>query len=411
MASSPSDEEVAACFSETYEEARKKFRAAAAAVKAELHALEVTADASGKYFMDIAVLRGRGKGLVVVSSGTHGVEGYAGSAVQVRILRQIQAMAKPLEVTVVLVHAVNPYGMAHFRRWNENNVDLNRNALLPEQFKRLVEHDSLDATYMRFDKHFNPTRPPGCLYRSIGVWLHMATNVLTQGLRNLKTALVAATYKHPKGIFFGGQELQRSHQVLRDFMVKHFSDVKASSVSWIDVHTGLGPCGVDVLMGSSTYREEMKALFPKRPGVCDGFMCGSGKRTTDDTIALRCDNSGKDAAKAVGGKRGPVTQAAGYELTVGGFGSVWVSRFFQPDSGQALVVTQEFGTLRNLSVARALMLENVGYHFDRENHEFWRTYTRDAFYVRTPKWKRCIATRGEEVFWTLMGRSEAKARS
>ena len=24
---------------------------------------------------------------------------------------------------------VNPFGMAHFRRFNENNVDLNRNAL------------------------------------------------------------------------------------------------------------------------------------------------------------------------------------------------------------------------------------------------------------------------------------------
>eukprot|EP00928_Gymnodinium_smaydae_P055524 TRINITY_DN3903_c0_g1_i2.p1 TRINITY_DN3903_c0_g1~~TRINITY_DN3903_c0_g1_i2.p1 ORF type:complete len:436 (+),score=77.14 TRINITY_DN3903_c0_g1_i2:80-1309(+) len=408
MASAPSDAEVAACFSESYAEAREKFRKAAAVVKAELHALEVTADASGKYIMDIAVLRGRGKGLVVVSSGTHGVEGYAGSAVQVRILRQIQAMTTPLEVTVVLVHAVNPYGMAHFRRWNENNVDLNRNALLPEQFKKLAEQDSLHATYMRFDKLFNPSRPPGCFYRSVGVWIQMAMNLVAHGLRNIKTALVAATYRQSRGLFFGGQELQRSHQVLRDFMVKHFSDVKASSVSWIDVHTGLGPCGVDVLMGSSKDKTEMDALLPKRPGVCDGFQSLDTNRNTDETIALRCDKSGEDAARAIGG--GPVTQAAGYELTVGVLNGEWVSSFFRPGSGRALLLTQEFGTVRNLSVAKALMLENVGYHFDRENHEFWRTYTRDAFYVRTPTWKRCIVTRGEEVFWTLIDRSEAKAK-
>jgi hypothetical protein len=32
-------------------------------------------------------------------------------------------------VAVVFIHAVNPYGMSFWRRWNENNVDLNRNFL------------------------------------------------------------------------------------------------------------------------------------------------------------------------------------------------------------------------------------------------------------------------------------------
>ncbi len=30
---------------------------------------------------------------------------------------------------VLLIHSVNPYGMRHHRRTNENNVDLNRNVL------------------------------------------------------------------------------------------------------------------------------------------------------------------------------------------------------------------------------------------------------------------------------------------
>ena len=34
---------------------------------------------------------------------------------------------RPADVRVVMIHALNPYGMAWVRRVNEDNVDLNRN--------------------------------------------------------------------------------------------------------------------------------------------------------------------------------------------------------------------------------------------------------------------------------------------
>lgn len=52
-----------------------------------------------------------------------GVEGFANSAIQCELL----ARPTRADVTVVVVHAVNPSGMAWWRRQNENNVDLNRN--------------------------------------------------------------------------------------------------------------------------------------------------------------------------------------------------------------------------------------------------------------------------------------------
>eukprot|EP00409_Alexandrium_fundyense_P001559 CAMPEP_0185911040 /NCGR_PEP_ID=MMETSP0196C-20130402/24161_1 /TAXON_ID=2932 /ORGANISM="Alexandrium fundyense, Strain CCMP1719" /LENGTH=55 /DNA_ID=CAMNT_0028631963 /DNA_START=33 /DNA_END=197 /DNA_ORIENTATION=- len=55
-------------------------------------------------------------------------------------------------------------------------------------------------------------------------------------------------------------------------MATHFSQVKASFVAWIDVHTGLGPCGVDVLLGSGKDVDELDGLFPRLPGVFDGFQ-------------------------------------------------------------------------------------------------------------------------------------------
>ena len=123
-----------------------KFRAAAAKAGAELHTLTV---ALPDYTTDIAVLAGRGPGLVVHSSGVHGVEGFAGSGIQIAILSNFSKTeaaeaqsTDPDAPTIVLVHAVNPFGMAHFRRFNENNVDLNRNALPPADRAAVLARDT-----------------------------------------------------------------------------------------------------------------------------------------------------------------------------------------------------------------------------------------------------------------------------
>ncbi len=71
---------------------------------------------------------------LVVSSGVHGVEGFFGSAVQLAFLEKLPPDWRPPEgAAVVLIHALNPFGFAWQRRFNEENVDLNRNFLLAEQ--------------------------------------------------------------------------------------------------------------------------------------------------------------------------------------------------------------------------------------------------------------------------------------
>ena len=62
----------------------------------------------------------------MVVSGTHGVEGYCGSALQSRWLESCVA-DRPHEFAVVCLHGLNPYGFSWVRRTNEDNVDLNRN--------------------------------------------------------------------------------------------------------------------------------------------------------------------------------------------------------------------------------------------------------------------------------------------
>src|SRR3546814_9727826 len=78
-------------------------------------------------YMDVAWVGPDDADVVLLSlSGTHGAEGFNGSAAQVHWLNLHGAEPLPKGVAMLFVHAVNPFGFAHMLRVNENNVDLNR---------------------------------------------------------------------------------------------------------------------------------------------------------------------------------------------------------------------------------------------------------------------------------------------
>ncbi|KAL3798275.1 hypothetical protein HJC23_000189 [Cyclotella cryptica] len=109
---------------------------------------------------------------IIHSSGVHGVEGYLGSAIQLRFLHELiiqneerldsrkDALSKETKLRhVLIIHAVNPYGMRHHRRTNENNVDLNRNALSAEEWKLIRFRDPNFEGYVDLDSVLNPFSP------------------------------------------------------------------------------------------------------------------------------------------------------------------------------------------------------------------------------------------------------------
>ncbi len=113
----------------TYQTSRRRFLAAAnetgADVATHLHPLR---GIDGEELaIDVASIGpDDAESVLLIVSGTHGVEGFTGSALQHHWLEQ-HAAARPAQLRVVLVHALNPYGFAWVRRVNEDNVDLNRN--------------------------------------------------------------------------------------------------------------------------------------------------------------------------------------------------------------------------------------------------------------------------------------------
>ena len=105
---------------------------------------------------------------VIHCSGTHGIEGYLGSAIQLRFLHELflqnenqlrtnNVRAPPTKNTpvkkVLLIHAINPYGMRHHRRTNENNVDLNRNVLNDEIMWKVIR--ARDPNFVSYGEYCN----------------------------------------------------------------------------------------------------------------------------------------------------------------------------------------------------------------------------------------------------------------
>ena len=59
------------------------------------------------------------------------------------------------DAAIVLVHVLNPYGMAWLRRFNEHNVDLNRNFLGPDE-----TYEGAPDGYDDLDAFLNPRSLP-----------------------------------------------------------------------------------------------------------------------------------------------------------------------------------------------------------------------------------------------------------
>jgi hypothetical protein len=362
-------------FSDTYADAREAFRTAVEVLQAAkgnvtLHSLPIVVP--GDYTMDIAVVHGSLPGLVVHTSGVHGVEGFAGSAIQLAAL-QLLRQRSPYP-TIIFVHAVNPYGMAHFRRVNENNVDLNRNGL--RDFTTVSSEHYNKENYDLFDEFlFNPGKITW--YMQVEFWFKGILALVRYGHAAIKAAMVGGQYHNPKGIFYGGNKLEPSLRLLEEFLRNFLSSNSRDSVTLVDVHTGLGALGVDTLLGLTS-----SSNFP-----------------------------GAELDKWFPGAQNPYSSQDGAAVSQGyakvqGLMHDFMKPLFGTDQ-QILTVTQEFGTLPTLLVARALVLENAAYHhLSSDEHLEWaKRTTRAAFYPQSSYWRKQVLERGVLLLQQAMDRS------
>lgn len=220
-------------FSETYAEARRRFLDLVADRGAQLesvpHPTERGADGE-ELAIDVATFGDpeATKTLLVVS-GTHGQEGFLGSALQLAWLRDLEI---PDGVNVVALHALNPWGYSHHSRTDEDNIDLNRNFL---------DHD---AAFPRNDlyRELFPSLCPEDWTEEASDWSPVLDEMVqAHGPQQMITALSGGQAVEPTGITYVGDRPAWSHTVVAELLPRVLA--RAEKVAFIEWHTGIGAWG------------------------------------------------------------------------------------------------------------------------------------------------------------------------
>lgn len=220
-------------FSAIYDAARSRFRRAVVSANGTLtrylHPNAVGALAE-ELTIDVGHL-GNPSSLkqLIMISGTHGLEGFAGSALQVAWLRQLKGTALD-DVGVLLIHGLNPFGFSHGSRTTANGVDLNRN---------FIDHTARPAAnprYARLHPYLAPQQWDSA--SRLASDAAIAAFRLAHGDDVYFDTFAGGQYLYPQGVCFGGFAPEWEHLQLQEIVCSTMAH--AEKVAVIDWHTGIG---------------------------------------------------------------------------------------------------------------------------------------------------------------------------
>lgn len=282
---------------------------------------------------------------LVLLSGVHGVEGFVTSAAQRELLDRLDPAGLPGDVGILVVHVVNPWGMAHDRRQNESNVDLNRNW---GRDRGAPEHN--DA----YDEIHHLACPDTPDIPDVGVLLTETASVVeARGAEWVRNAITKGQFRHPDGLHFGGDRTEESTEVVERVVLPRLRTCEQAFV--LDLHTGHGPWG------------EIVALSDRPEGSRQDAML------RDLFDAVEATASRPDGTSRV--KAGPVARGIANDL---------------PDV-DCIVATVEVGTAGDLDQLAATYREQwVHRHGDLSDpaHRAVRWDYRCCFTPDDPEWEQ-----------------------
>lgn len=347
-------------FAKDYFEARSKFRLAATEAGAALFQYRHP-HAKGPHgeelFIDVAVC-GSGDTTLLAVAGTHGVEGYAGSAVLTGWLREGTPNVPGLRQ--VFVHALNPYGFAWDRRVTEDNVDLNRN---------FIDHS---APYPE-NPGYNELREAICpaLWTEASVAAtrrRLDAYAAAHGPMALQQAMSGGQYADPLGIFFGGHAPTWSSRALRGIFAG--LGTHARDIAVIDYHTGLGPWGYGEVIAPVSGNDDSFRRAAAWIGANEVTSPDLGTSTSAPLVGVNI-NGMREAARGA----------------------------------RVTMVALEYGVKPLIDTLDALRADNWLHArggFDSPQWRAIKQQIRDAFYGDAPDWKRMIVDRAFDVTRRVM---------
>lgn len=291
--------------------------------------------------------------VLLLSSGVHGVEAFFGSAVQLAFLQSLpDGWRPPDDCAVVLLHSINPYGFAWHRRFNESNIDLNRNFLLDgERYggsPKLISY--LQAALGPGANHWIP-RP---------IELSMLSVVLRHGMAAVWQSLPIGQYDYPDWLFFGGAEPSQSYRLIS----RHFERwlQTPEEVVHLDYHTGLGRWATYKLLLDTPEESEHTRWWRKHFEHVSPADCVHNNYRPRGAFGVWCQSRLKDCRY----------------------------RF----------ATAEFGSYAPLRVVKALVAENRTHFSDSQRGKrFWSAKRQllEAFVPHNAKWRRQVVESGVQL--------------
>lgn len=238
-------------YAESYAEAREKFLAACsrAGLRIKHHVHPERGVDGEELAIDVARLGAPGaRRVMLLSSAAHGVEGYAGSAIQIGLLHPDGALPLSTDAAVVLIHALNPYGFSWSRRECEGGIDLTRN----------LSHHAYppmpNEGYEQLRDLLVPARwSEGTTRKSLDGFRKLAAE---HGRAWITRTLRIGQYTQPEGLTYHGLEPCWSTRKWIEITRDHASN--ADRVMIIDLHTGFGEYA-DLLTQNPSYRHASPA--------------------------------------------------------------------------------------------------------------------------------------------------------
>jgi hypothetical protein len=228
-----------------YDASRARFQATcrqmAAGRAAECRSFAIESATEKDLTIDTAYFSRGNPKLLIVQSGIHGAEAYAGAAVQQLLMGAYLDRLLDRGFDILLVHALNPYGFRHDRRTDEANVNLNRNFVTDVSVFTGDSHD-----YAALRGIFEPDGPVGSpVLGSLRARLALLWVFVSSGFdaRPISAAMNSGQYRFAEGLNYGGAAHQPQVEFLRAqvavIMAAHSGDIL-----FLDFHTGLGEVGV-----------------------------------------------------------------------------------------------------------------------------------------------------------------------
>jgi Protein of unknown function (DUF2817) len=343
-------------FSSTYTEARDKFLAAAqhrgARLGQYLHPTQ-RGPAGDALYLDVAVMGELdAQALMVVGCGTHGIEGYSGSAAQTAWMHGDDPV--PAGAAMVFLHAHNPWGFAHHQRVTEENVDLNRNfidfSLPPPANPGYIELASTLTPKIWDEPNIARVFQALARYREL------------RGEQAYSDAFNGGQYTHPEGVYFGGLREQWATGAIRAALREHVGHARHAAM--IDLHTGIG-----------NYLEHVYLCFH----AAESAAYERAKTWWGERAVNRAGSTHKATARY----RGLLVDAFQAELS----------------HVETTATVIEFGTRSREAMQRANLslcwLRNHGAtdpaHARKVHHDYI-----EAFYPSEPEWRRAVLEQSRE---------------